>query len=382
LVGIKACTGRTGDAELLCSDGRHVTAKWTAKDCSNGYGDGVDDKGSRFAYAFGTVDAEALQRLASAATKIVGPPPVSPSVVASVPVQSDPFADALASYERGAYAISAPFFSRLAQIGDANSQSILGEMYMYGRGVPQDYAQSIQWYRRAAAQGNASAQYALGVLYEDGKVIYQDVVKAHMWLNLAAASLTGPAGKQAAEYRDRLVAMMTQEQVVEAQALARQCQRQELSECDELPSSVEKLATLPPPPTPAPSPTQEVIPVEFTNGIFVIPVVMNDVTTLKFVLDGGAADVSIPADVFLTLMRTGTIQTSDFMGERPYEIADGSKAASRTFRIRSLKVGDMVVRDVTGSVSSPGSKLLLGQSFLRRLKSWSMDNLGHALIIE
>jgi len=109
---------------------------------------------------------------------------------------------------------------------------------------------------------------------------------------------------------------------------------------------------------------------------------MNDVTTLKFVLDGGAADVSIPADVFLTLMRTGTIQTSDFMGERPYEIADGSKAASRTFRIRSLKVGDMVVRDVTGSVSSPGSKLLLGQSFLRRLKSWSMDNLGHALIIE
>jgi clan AA aspartic protease (TIGR02281 family) len=253
---------------------------------------------------------------------------------------------------------------------------------MYGRGVPQDYAQSIQWYRRAAAQGNSSAQYALGVLYEDGKVISQDLVKAHMWLNLAASSLTGPAGKQAAEYRDRLIATMTQEQVVEAQALARQCKRQEFSECDELPSSVEKLATLPPAPTPAPSPTQEVIPLEFTNGIFVIPVVINEVIILKFVLDSGAADVSIPADVFLTLMRTGTIQTSDFMGEKPYEIADGSKVTSQTFRIRSLKVGDMVVQDVTGSVSSPGSKLLLGQSFLRRLKSWSMDNSGHALIIE
>jgi hypothetical protein len=33
----------------------------------------------------------------------------------------------------------------------------------------------------------------------------------------------------------------------------------------------------------------------------------NDAITLDFTIDSGAADVSIPADVVMTLMRTGTI---------------------------------------------------------------------------
>jgi hypothetical protein len=52
------------------------------------------------------------------------------------------------------------------------------------------------------------------------------------------------------------------------------------------------------------------------GGTFAVPVSINDAMTLEFTIDSGAADVSIPADVVMTLMRTGTINHSDFLGSR------------------------------------------------------------------
>jgi hypothetical protein len=54
--------------------------------------------------------------------------------------------------------------------------------------------------------------------------------------------------------------------------------------------------------------------------------------------------VSVPADVFLTLTRTGTIKDSDVIGEQTYILADGSKSKSITFTIRSLRIGDTIVK--------------------------------------
>jgi predicted aspartyl protease len=102
---------------------------------------------------------------------------------------------------------------------------------------------------------------------------------------------------------------------------------------------------------------------------------------LDFVVDSGAADVSIPADVVSTLMRTKTLKETDFLGEQTYVLADGSKVPSQTFVIRSLKVGNIVLENVNGSVASVHGSLLLGQSFLRRFKSWSVDNSKHALLL-
>jgi hypothetical protein len=50
--------------------------------------------------------------------------------------------------------------------------------------------------------------------------------------------------------------------------------------------------------------------------------------------------------------------------------------------IRSLKVGNTRVENVTGSVSPAKGGLLLGQSFLQRFKSWSMNNATHDLVLE
>jgi aspartyl protease family protein len=123
------------------------------------------------------------------------------------------------------------------------------------------------------------------------------------------------------------------------------------------------------------------MPMQRQGGIYFLPVLINDAITLNFVVDSGAADVSIPADVVMTLMRTGTLKESDFLGQRTYVLADGSTVPSKTFRIRSLKVGNKVLENVNGSASLKGIPLL-GQSFLGRFKSWSVDNTKHVLIFE
>ena len=82
--------------------------------------------------------------------------------------------------------------------------------------------------------------------------------------------------------------------------------------------------------------------------------------TLQFTADIGAADVSIPSEVVLTLMRTGSHDRSDFLGAQTYRLADGSTIPSLTFRIRTLRVGDKVVENVRGSVAPAAGSLLLG----------------------
>jgi hypothetical protein len=126
---------------------------------------------------------------------------------------------------------------------------------------------------------------------------------------------------------------------------------------------------------------ESVVPMVPDGGTFAVPVTINNQLTLKFVVDSGAADVSIPADVVMTLLRTDTITDSDFLGTETYRMADGSTVPSQRFVIRSLKVGDKVLENVTGSIAPVAGSLLLGQSFLSRFKSWSIDNQRQALIL-
>jgi clan AA aspartic protease (TIGR02281 family) len=117
------------------------------------------------------------------------------------------------------------------------------------------------------------------------------------------------------------------------------------------------------------------------NGTLQVPVVINGTTALNFTIDSGATDVSIPANIFFSLTRAGTVSPQDFLDKRAYTLADGSTELSQRFRIRSLRVGNLELRDVIASVMPSTGSLLLGQSFLSRLKSWSIDNEKHVLLI-
>jgi clan AA aspartic protease (TIGR02281 family) len=125
----------------------------------------------------------------------------------------------------------------------------------------------------------------------------------------------------------------------------------------------------------------DTIPLQRDGGTYSIAVVINDRITLNFVLDSGASDVTIPMDVVSTLMRTGTLTTDDVLDEQTYVLADGTKVPQRRIRIRSLRIGNLELHNIISSVGPSKGSLLLGQSFLSKLNSWTIDNQAPALLV-
>jgi clan AA aspartic protease (TIGR02281 family) len=116
------------------------------------------------------------------------------------------------------------------------------------------------------------------------------------------------------------------------------------------------------------------------GGTYTIPVEINGAVRLPFMLDTGATNVVIPADVFLTLVRSGTISRRDYIGEGTSILADGSKRRLELYILREVRIGGFTIKNVEASITEKGS-LLLGQSFLSKLPPWSIDYKQHALII-
>lgn len=111
-----------------------------------------------------------------------------------------------------------------------------------------------------------------------------------------------------------------------------------------------------------------------TGGVYEVPVVLNGVLAINVILDSGASDVSISPDVALTLLRTKTITDEDWLPGAYYQFADGSRAKSMRFKMKSVKIGNTELTDVTCSVSnSINAPMLLGQSALQKLGKYSID---------
>ena len=126
---------------------------------------------------------------------------------------------------------------------------------------------------------------------------------------------------------------------------------------------------------------EQIVAVEPQYGGFVVPVVLNDTLTAKFIVDSGAADVSITEDMAATLVKSGTLTAADLLGSKTYMLADGTMLEGRMVRMASIRIGGLVMHNVTVRIAEGHGSLLLGQSFLRRLKSWSLDNARQVMII-
>jgi predicted aspartyl protease len=136
-------------------------------------------------------------------------------------------------------------------------------------------------------------------------------------------------------------------------------------------------------PVPTTQARREVIPLVAEHGTFVVPVLINGAIILNFTVDSGASTVYIPSDVVSTLIRSKAISVDkDFTGSANYTLADGTVVPSKTFRIKSLKVGSNSIEDVIGGIGPAKGSLLLGQSFLNRFKAWSIDNQRGVLILD
>jgi predicted aspartyl protease len=98
----------------------------------------------------------------------------------------------------------------------------------------------------------------------------------------------------------------------------------------------------------------ETVPLERRHGTYIIPVQINGALVLPFVLDTGASLVVLPADVFRTLTRTGTVTSADFIGTGTAVLADGSKRESKKYVLHEMRVGDHIVRWGHGPATDRG----------------------------
>ena len=113
-----------------------------------------------------------------------------------------------------------------------------------------------------------------------------------------------------------------------------------------------------------------------------LPATINGSSKVYFIVDSGAANVQIPEDVAEEMKRNGTLTEADFLGQRRFILADGSGTQQRVFRLKTLQIGDKTMENVLAAVGAPRSRALLGQSFLRRLNWWKIDNVKNAIEFE
>lgn len=108
-------------------------------------------------------------------------------------------------------------------------------------------------------------------------------------------------------------------------------------------------------------------------GVYALPITIG-VNRYHFILDSGAGEVSISSEVEKQLISSGILKKTDYLINGLYRIADGSIIVCRRVRLRSMKIGNTTVSNVTSSIGDSAAPLLLGQSFLDKFSSWTIDN--------
>jgi clan AA aspartic protease (TIGR02281 family) len=116
------------------------------------------------------------------------------------------------------------------------------------------------------------------------------------------------------------------------------------------------------------------------GGTFVVLAIVNGSTQAALRVDSGATDVMLPRSVAAKLISAGSLTRADYVTTRTYKLADGSVRSQKVYRLRSLQVGTLVVRDILCTISNDDSGLL-GQSFLSKARDWAMDNRRHVLTL-
>ena len=125
---------------------------------------------------------------------------------------------------------------------------------------------------------------------------------------------------------------------------------------------------------------QERIPMTLEkSGIYTIPCEVNGLK-LNFVFDTGASVVHISLIEAAFMLKNGYINENDFIGTGNYIMADGSIAENALINLKSIKIGNTVIKNVTACVSSNiNASLLLGQSAIQKLGKYAID--GNYLVL-
>jgi clan AA aspartic protease (TIGR02281 family) len=116
------------------------------------------------------------------------------------------------------------------------------------------------------------------------------------------------------------------------------------------------------------------------GGTFVILATVNGTAPAALRVDSGATDVMLPRTVAAKLISAGSFTRADYVTTSTYRLADGSLRTQKVYRLHSLKVGTLIVRNIPCTISNDDTGLL-GQSFLSKAQEWAMDNRRRVLTL-
>ena len=110
------------------------------------------------------------------------------------------------------------------------------------------------------------------------------------------------------------------------------------------------------------------------SGVYTIPCEVNGLK-LRFIFDTGASDVHLSAGQATYMFDNGYLSEDDVVGSAKYKMADGSVAENTVITLKTVKIGNTVLKNVKASVSKKqDAQLLLGQSALNRLGGFSIKD--------
>jgi TPR repeat protein len=109
-----------------------------------------------------------------------------PEPAATISTTAPELAAVGTAYNGGDYDRAFALLRPLAERGQAEAQTLLGDLYLHGRGVAGDAAAAVAWYRKASDRSYAPAMRALAKCYEVGLGVPRDMDAAERFYKRAA----------------------------------------------------------------------------------------------------------------------------------------------------------------------------------------------------
>ena len=118
------------------------------------------------------------------------------------------------------------------------------------------------------------------------------------------------------------------------------------------------------------------------GGTYEVPCEVNGLP-LKMIFDTGAADVTISSVEASFMLKNGYLTDEDIKGKRNYVTASGDIHEGTVIRLKAVKLGEAVLKNVEASVvNNQRAPLLLGQSVLEKFGTITVDNVNSKLLIK
>lgn len=118
------------------------------------------------------------------------------------------------------------------------------------------------------------------------------------------------------------------------------------------------------------------------SGTYEIPCQVNGLP-LKMIFDTGASDVTISSVEASFMFKNGYLNENDVKGKKHYMTASGDIHEGTILKLKEVKLGNAVLRNIEASVvGNQKAPLLLGQSVLEKFGTITIDNINSKLKIK